>query len=474
MIIFWILSAGLIGLALVFVALPLLRPQIHSDAPEQDELNLVVFKQRLSELDADLASGFLEQDQYAAARRDLERDLLSDVPGDTATVGRSKASRGAWLAVVLAVAVPVAAVLMYDEVGNRELIDRMEGAALGSGQQPLIGADGEELPPLEVLVERLAERLSEDPTNIDGWLMIGRTYFTMRRPELALESIERAYALAPERPDVALAYAEAIAANNGNSLEGKPAELINQVMAVEPENVSARWLAGMLYYQRGQFTAAATAWQRILGEMDPASEDAGDLREMITEAQTRAGAPQPGAAPAGTASAAVEGEASPAPMSTAASTVAEPTAVDPAVQPSAQPLAPTTTAPPTADLGPDAVPAAAATSVTAEVNLDQAISAAAGPEDVVFVFARAVAGPPMPLAVQRVQVKDLPTRVTLDDSMAMMPGMSLSAFPQVIIGARVAKSGQATPQPGDLEGEVGPVDSGGTTDVAVTINRVRP
>jgi cytochrome c-type biogenesis protein CcmH len=71
-------------------------------------------------------------------------------------------------------------------------------------------------------------------------------------------------------------------------------------------------------------------------------------------------------------------------------------------------------------------------------------------------------------------VKDLPTRVILDDSMAMMPEMKLSAFPQVMIGARITKSGQATPQSGDLEGETGPIDSAGNSQVAVTINRVRP
>ena len=86
MIIFWILSAGLIVLALAFVALPLLRAAVHADSPAQDELNLEVFKQRLKELDGDLASGFLDQAQYASARRDLERDLLHDVPdGSVAT-----------------------------------------------------------------------------------------------------------------------------------------------------------------------------------------------------------------------------------------------------------------------------------------------------------------------------------------------------------------------------------------------------
>ncbi|WP_296805328.1 c-type cytochrome biogenesis protein CcmI [Thiocapsa sp.] len=443
MIIFWILTAGLMGLALFFVALPLLQPEKATEAPEQDELNLTVFKQRLQELDADLAGGFLEQDQYTAARRDLERDLLRDIPGELAASERRGASGGRWMAIVLAVAVPTAAVLIYNEIGHREIIDRIEGVALsGETQQTLVGPDGEELPPLEVLVQRLEERLAEDPNNVDGWLMIGRTYFTMRRPEQALDAVSKAYALAPERPDVMLAYAEALAANSNNSLEGEPAALIDQVLNADPDNMSARWLAGMLYYQRGQYTAAATAWQRILDEMDPASDDAADMREMITEAQTRAGAPSTAAV------------APPAPAAT------EPT--EPAAAQQAQAESPAAPEP------------AAGASVTADVSLDQAVSAGAAPDDIVFVFARAVAGPPMPLAVQRVQVKDLPTRVTLDDSMAMMPEMRLSAFPQVMIGARVAKSGQATPQPGDLEGESGPIDSAGKTQVAVVIDRIRP
>ena len=457
MMIFWILSAGLMGLALMYVALPLLRPETTTEAPQQDALNLVVFKQRLSELDADLAAGFLEQDQYASARRDLERDLLRDVRGEAAAIASRGPSGGRWLAVVLAVAVPAGAVLVYNEVGHRELIAHMEASATGAGQQTFFDADGQELPPLEVLVERLAERLREDPSNIDGWLMIGRTYFTMQRPEEALDSISRAYALAPERSDVALAYAEALAANSNNSLEGKPAELIDQVLDVEPDNVSARWLAGMLYYQRGQFTAAATAWQRVLEEMDPASEDAADIREMITEARTRAGAP-----PAdGSASIAASSPA------TGASAAIEPSVAAVSAAESAAQQAETAGS----GTAPDP---AGGSSITAQISLDQALSAGAAPDDVVFVFARAVSGPPMPLAVQRIQVKDLPTRVTLDDSMAMMPEMSLSAFPQVIVGARVAKSGQATPRPGDLEGEIGPVDSAGNTHVAIKIDRIRP
>jgi cytochrome c-type biogenesis protein CcmH len=447
MIIFWILSAGLVGLALVFVALPLLRPEPPAETIEQDALNLVVFKQRLQELDADLAAGFLEGDQYAAARRDLERDLLRDIPASPQTP-TAKGSGGRWMALVLAIAVPAVTLWVYDTYGHREIIARMDGTLSGADDEPLLGHDGEELPPLEVLVERLAERLAEDPNNVDGWLMIGRTYFTMKQPERALEAVTKAYELAPERADVMLAYAEALAAAAGGVLEGQPAALIDQVLTKEPDNVSARWLAGMVYYQRGQFTAAATAWQGVLEALDPTSEDAADMRQIIAEARARAtgGAPVP-----------VAGRESVAADPTTTQPVAA--AADGAV---ATPDAASLTDTPTG------------ASLVAEVSLDQAVSAGANPEDVVYVFARAASGPPMPLAVQRIQVKDLPTRVTLDDSMGMMPAMRLSAFPQVVVGARVAKSGLATPQSGDLEGEVGPVDQATHPQVAVVIDRVRP
>ena len=97
----------------------------------------------------------------------------------------------------------------------------------------------------------------------------------------------------------------------------------------------------------------------------------------------------------------------------------------------------------------------------ARITLAPALAAKVSPDDVVFVFARALdGGPKAPLAIQRLQVKNLPLDITLDDSMAMSPAMSLSTQKQVVVGARISKSGSAMAQPGDLQGLSPTVDVG--------------
>ena len=112
--------------------------------------------------------------------------------------------------------------------------------------------------------------------------------------------------------------------------------------------------------------------------------------------------------------------------------------------------------------------------ISVRVSLDPALAPQAGPDDRVFIFARALNGPPMPLAAVSKQVRDLPLELTLDDGMAMMPQMKLSGFPQVVVGARISKAGTAMPQSGDLQGEVSPVSPGQADPVSVVIDSVRP
>ncbi len=264
-------------------------------------MNLDVFRQRLRELDADLGAGFLDQDQYAAARHDLERDLLHDIDGNAIASSPIKpaSTMGRWLlASVLGFAVPVAAVLLYLQLGNQGIIERLEIAAVGH-PQPIAGAagpsptSGQSAPSMEVLAQRLEERMKENPANLEGWLMLGRTYFAMSQLQKGLAAITKAYELAPTQPEVMLAYAEGLAAaSDTQSLEGRPAELIQAAMKQDPTNPNARWLTGMISYQRGQYQAAAVTWQDILDELEPNSEEAANLGKMVAEANRRAGQPK--------------------------------------------------------------------------------------------------------------------------------------------------------------------------------------
>jgi cytochrome c-type biogenesis protein CcmH len=436
MIIFWIFAGLLLALSLVFVLAPLVRPTPPDTAPGQDRLNLEVFQQRLKELDADLEAGFLDQEPYDAARRDLERELLYDLDGaETADeAARSSSALSRWaLALVLTIIVPAATVLAYLEIGRTDLIDPRQAAAMTEGASKATS--------LEELVPQLEKQLEQEPANIDGWMMLSRTYLAIGQLDAGVKAMERAYALAPNEVELKIAYAEVMGlADPNKSLLGRPAELIAEALAQEPTNANARWFSGLIAFQRGQYQAARTTWRSILDELDPASEEAGNLRQMMDEAQRRAGIPaqdsdEPSDAPTGHS---------------------EPVTSQPSQE---------RTEPPAA---------ASQVSLTVAVSLDPELSARVSPDDTVFVFARAVQGPPMPLAVQRLQVKDLPATVTLDDSQAMNPALRLSAFEEIQVGARVSLSGQATPQPGDLFGESGPIRRDAQADILIRIDQVRP
>jgi cytochrome c-type biogenesis protein CcmH len=471
MTIFWILAAGLMALAALFVVAPLIGGRIAgAGEPDIDQahVNLSLFKQQLAELDADLAAGKLERTQYEAARRDLERELLRDTadlgPADPRPAADVKLPGPRLTAAALLFAVPVTALVLYLILGERQIIPRLDLAAAGADTQQHAGGPAG-MPSLEVLVARLEERLRQVPDDGEGWTMLGRTYFATGRVKDAERALARAHELLPEDTQVTLAYAETIAANNDSSLEGKPAALISEALAAEPDNATARWLSGMVAFQRGQFQSAATAWKGVLAQVDPAGKDAAELKRLIAQAEQRAGIPAEmqlaagsggtGVMSGGASAQASAGEPGAAAAADASSAAAAQTPGVIAAEPT------------------DAKPAAAG-GVDVTVSLAPALAGRMPPDTTVFVFARAASGPPMPLAVQRLTLADLPASMRLDDSMAMMPQMRLSAFPQVMVGARVSPGGQAIPQSGDLEGETGPVSSTGAGAVSVTIDRVHP
>jgi cytochrome c-type biogenesis protein CcmH len=430
---FWIYATGLIALAMAFITLPLLRTR-HKTGIDSDELNLSVFKQQLAELDSDLEAGILDQERYNAAKVDLEKELLSDV-SDDASGSAAIPSKGArWMA-LSALVVPLTAILFYQLLGSPEIIQRLAEQQAAGGTQPAHTRDGEGLPAMEELVRRLAAKLEEQPNNPQGWFMLGRSYMAMNQLPSALKAFERAIQLDSENVGLLLAYAEAIAASAGNDFTGQAAPLIEKAYKLDPGNPNALWMSGIGAYQQGDYQSALERWEKLQALLPPQSSELEAVFNAIDDARK-----QMGLSPS-------EAEL---PKITQA--------------PSANSATPTSDSP--AD--------SAATGIEVKVSLSPELAQQASPDDLVFIYAKALNGPPMPLAAARKQVSDLPLTLRLDDSMAMMPQMKLSGFPQVVVGARVSLSGNPTAQSGDLEGEVKPVSPGQAERVSVVINSVHP
>lgn len=263
----------------------------------------------------------------------------------------------------------------------------------------------------EALVARLAARLKNNPEDAEGWMMLGRSYAVMGRFADSSAAYAAAVARVPRDAQLLADYADSLAMAQGRSLRGEPEKILERALAVDPNNVKALVLAGTAAFDRNDRAAAIRHWERALAGLPSESDMARRVQASIEEARGSRQVAQ----------------------------VAKP------------------------------APAARGARVSGTVRLDPKLAGKVAPDDTVFIFARAAEGPRMPLAVLRKRGRDLPVRFTLDDSMAMAPQMRLSAFPRIVIGARVSKSANASAQPGDLQGSSAPVGVGAER-VDVTID----
>ncbi|MCK9397484.1 MAG: c-type cytochrome biogenesis protein CcmI [Methylobacter sp.] len=253
------------------------------------------------------------------------------------------------------------------------------------------------------MVTGLAERLQKQPDDALGWTMLGRSYKYLQQYPKAVEAFEHAYRLIGDQPEIMLLYADALAFANNEQLAGKPAELVFKALAMEPGNVTGLWLGGMAKAQTGDFAAAMELWKKLEAQLPPGSEGRQEIQGLLAKLATQL--------PEG-------------------ATKAEPKS-------------------------------AQASGIEVQVSLAPELQKLANPGDTVFIYAQALSGPKMPLAIVRKQVSELPLTVNLTDAMAMMPTMKLSNFEQVKLLARVSKSGDAMQKPGDL---IGVIEQAALTD----------
>ena len=461
---FWIISGILIVVALLFIVPTLLMKgkKEEEERVERDAVNITVYRDQLTELEKDLENDILTQDQYNQSKQELQQRMLQDIPEEQtdATVKSPNKIANIAVSTLITMALPISAIYLYLEIGDtRGLLPQAQLASATQMQQSGGGAPagGSGTPEghdnFMSVLDNLITRLNNNPEDIEGWFMLARTYAIMNRYDEAASTYAKLNEVVPNDPQILSDYADVLAMTNQGSLIGKPAELIEEALELDPEYPKALALAGTAEFEKNDFDQAAAYWERLLAVIPPDSQLAQSVKESIDEANTLAGK-ETGAQPVQTADA-----------SAASAQAAEEAADETA---SVMQLAQSEGETSSAETGEPATMA-----ISGNVTISDSVASHVHPNDTLFIYARAETGPKMPLAILRLQASDLPAVFTLTDEMAMTPAMKMSSFPSVVVEARVSKSGQAVPSSGDLQGLSEPVKIG-ENNVSIVIDSQIP
>ncbi|KQW66762.1 tetratricopeptide repeat protein [Methylibium sp. Root1272] len=332
------------------------------------------------------------------------------------------------LAAALAVFAIVIAGGGYGWLGAPDLLELGPGTRSAAAPPP-DGASAAASDParaqIAAMVDQLAERLKSRPDDAEGWQMLSRSYAALGRHAEAAEAFRKAIPLNPRDASLLVDLAASLVAMDRGAMQGEPAGLVERALAIDPAHPKALAFAGLIAFDRKDYPTAVKHWE-ALARVEPAdSPFSQQIRASVAQARQLAGMPSGAEA---------------APAATPSATSASP-------------------------------PAGAPARVSGTVRIAPSLKDRVAPDDTLFVFARAAddgGGPRMPLAILRRQAKDLPLQFTLDDSLSMSPAARLSGATRVIVGARLSRSGNAMPQPGDLQGLSAAV-AVGTTGLQIEI-----
>ena len=420
MILFWIICALLLFIAVSFAVLPLWRGSSKNTAVQRDSANLEIFRDQIAEMDADLRNGLLTQEMYEQGKRELQLRML-DEAGEAKSAGTTVVRNPLKiLALALIILMPVTALGLYWKLGNRHALLPQESRASAEGFGSVRS---------ESAIKALEEKVASKPDDAESLLLLARSYAELEHYADAAQAYEKLTRLMPNEAQLWADYADVTAMASGKTLRGNPTKFLNKALALEPDNFKALALSGSAAMERGDYSGAVRNWEKLLKMIPEDNENAKMVESGIQHARDL---------------------------------MAQKSGGKPPVQTSRAPAKEH-----------QQVAQGGKEGITGTVILSEALKAQARPDDTVFVLARAAQGSRMPLAIVRKQVKDLPITFTLDDSTAMSPQMKISNFDQVVVIARVSKSGNAMTQAGDLEG-MSSVIKPGTTGLKLSIDKVMP
>jgi cytochrome c-type biogenesis protein CcmH len=439
---FWVISGIFIVTALLFIIPTLLRNRdIQLENLEHDAVNIIVYRDQIAELDRDVENDILTQEQYEKSKQELQQRMLQDVSEkEKMIIKKNKKIHNIALSTIITLTLPLAAVFLYLVIGDtRGLLPQ---AQLANATQ--MNRGGSDTPAghdnFSSVLENLIERLNQNPDDIEGWIMLGRTYAIMERYAEASNTYAKLMELVPDNPQILSDYADVLAMKNQGTLAGKPTELIHEALRIDPQYPKALALAGTAEFEQEKYDQAAVHWEKLLEVIPDDSQLAKSVKDSIKEAKLLASTGRKGSE--------TEKNDKVTKAQAETSTQAEKSTADKTAEP-------------------------VSLSISGQVTISKELVAKTSPNDTLFIYARAKTGPKMPLAILRLKANDLPAAFTLTDDMAMTPTMKMSSFPEVIIEARVSKSGQAVPASGDLQGFSEPVKIG-SNNIGVVINKQIP
>ena len=385
MIDFWLAAGLLLLIALSFILIPVLRGRRAQREEDRTALNVALYQERVTELQAQREEGVLSDEQLEVGRAEAARELLADTEG---VAPARESSLGKLLPILAAVMVPVLGLGLYLHYGSSDKVELTREFS----QPPQS---------LDEMVARLERAAAAQPDSAEGLYFLGRAYMAQNRAGDAAKVFERTVALAGRQPELLGQWAQAQYFADDKQWSDKTQALTDEALKADPKEVTSLGLLGIAAFEGKRYQEAITYWERLLNELPEGDQSRLALQGGIEKAREQL--------------LASGGKVDAAPV------------------------------------------AKAQASIKVSVDVADAVKAKLLPGDSVFIFARAVSGPPAPLAVKRVTVADLPITVELSDADAMMAQLKLSNFPEVQLMARISRAGQ--PTAGEWVGRSQPLSS---------------
>jgi cytochrome c-type biogenesis protein CcmH len=409
---FWIIAGLLLLLPILVIMITLLKT--HDNDNADIERNSELYQQRLNELESDIENGLLSISDAENVKEEIQVAILNQTKTEQPSLNKTDSSTSTITTALLLILIPAFVIGLYQHLGQPNIIAQAELLSDFNNAENT----EQKLASVEKMLTQLEQRLINEPDDIDGWLMLTNSYTALERYPEALKAVDNLYRLRGDDPTVMLRYADILSMVNGGLLAGKPTELINEALKIDPENPTGLWLAGLAANEQGNIEDAVKYWQQLLPKLEDGSEPQQQIKKYIQMALQHTDSANT-----------IDIESAPKDTST----------------------------------------------LNIALNIDVSLSENLMPEvnkdDTVFIYAKALSGPPMPIAIIRKNVSDLPLQAILDDSQAMIPSNKLSDHEQVQLTARISKSGNAMPQTGDLIGTLENVDTDHTDPIKLVIDK---